>query len=262
MDKEIRNDSKYPLGVALSGGGARGVAHAGALKALEEAGLKPDIISGVSAGSVVAVLYAAGASPDAIKEMFRGVNFSDFTKLALGTGGLFSMEPFRRYISRALRRFSRIEDLPMPTYIGATNFDEGRPEVFTSGNLSMCVAASCSIPIVFPPVVINGVRYVDGGVLRNLPAWMIREKCHRLIGINVSPAGKADRLANNIVANAIRAYTLLAKSNVVHDKELCDILVQTDSLVHHKVFDLKDINSIFKSGYLAMKAELDKHKLI
>lgn len=260
--RHTENETEYRLGVALSGGGARGVAHAGALKALEEAGLKPDIISGVSAGSVVAVLYAAGASPDAIKNMFQGVNFSDFTKFAPGSGGLFSMEPFRKYISRALRQFPRIEDLPMPVYIGVTNFDEGVPEVFSSGNLSMSVVASCSIPIVFPPVIINGVRYVDGGVLRNLPAWTIRKKCHKLIGINVSPAGKADHTANTLVANAMRAYTLLAKSNMEYDKELCDILVQTDSLVHHKVFDLKDINSIFNSGYLAMKAELDKCKLI
>ena len=93
---------KYKLGVALSGGGARGFAHAGALKALEEAGLKPDIIAGVSAGSIVAVLHAAGVSPENMLRLFSERAFTDFASLQLGSGGLFGIEKFKNFIMRAI----------------------------------------------------------------------------------------------------------------------------------------------------------------
>ncbi|MDE7396754.1 MAG: patatin-like phospholipase family protein, partial [Muribaculum sp.] len=89
------SERPYRLGVALSGGGARGFAHAGALKAIEEAGLKPDVIAGVSAGSVVAVLYAAGVSPDNILRLFSERGFSDFATIKPGAGGLFRADKFK-----------------------------------------------------------------------------------------------------------------------------------------------------------------------
>ena len=101
----------YRLGVALSGGGARGFAHAGALKAIEEAGLKPDIIAGVSAGSIVAVLYAAGVHPENMLKLFSERAFTDFASLQLGSGGLFGIEKFKNFIMRAIGGEKNLEDL-------------------------------------------------------------------------------------------------------------------------------------------------------
>lgn len=251
-----RGTKPYKLGVALSGGGARGIAHAGALKAIEEAGLKPDIVAGVSSGSVAAVLYAAGVKPDTILEMFEVTKLRDFIELGWGNRGLIRMEPFIRFITRSLGDKKRLQDLRIPCHIGVTNFDTGLAEQFSEGEIGPIMQASCSIPVAFPPVEINGTTYVDGGVVRNLPAWTIRDECERLIGINVSPVTKMAYPVSSIFGVAMRTYTLLAKSNQLPDMKMCDLVVTTNELTHLTVFNLKDARKIFNSGYLNMRKTL------
>lgn len=254
--KQAASDKPYRLGVALSGGGARGLAHAGALEAIEEAGFKPDIIAGVSAGSVVAVLYAAGVRPRRILDMFTSVSVHDLTELTIGKGGLIKIDKFARYISRSLGQYKRLEDLHIPTYVGVTNLDAGIAEEFHEGMIQDIVKASCSIPIVIPPVTINGTKYVDGGVLRNLPAWTIRDKCDQLIGVNVSPLVKEKVKTSSIMEIAMRSYTLMAKSNQNADMKMCDLVVETREISHHRVFSLKEITQIYNIGYINMRKSL------
>lgn len=248
----------YNLGVALSGGGARGFAHVGALMAIEEAGLKPDIIAGVSAGSVVAVLYASGMPLEAMPRLFDDKGFSDFASVSMGNGGLMNIDRFRRFIMQAISRYGsykNLEDLRIPTYIGVTDLDNGIPASFHTGSIAERMTASCSIPIIFKPVKINGVNYVDGGVLRNHPAWIIRDKCRTLIGINVSPMRSSGKSVT-LIDVAMRTYNLMAKSNQAADMALCDLSVQTPELSSHKVFDLKNIKAVVTSGYIHTRRAL------
>lgn len=243
-------EPRYRLGVALSGGGARGFAHAGALKALEEAGYRPDVIAGVSAGSVAGVLYAAGVSPDDILRLFTELKFTDLCTLNLKGGeSVFSLTKFKRFIEKHTG-VSLLEQLGIPTYIGATDIDHGVAAEFHTGAIGERVVASCSIPIVFNPVKIDGVHYVDGGVLRNLPAWIIRNKCDTLIGVNCSPL-TGFRYKKSIFDIAMRTYNLMAKSNQYDDMEMCDHVIITPELSGYQVFNLKDINKVFLSGYAA-----------
>lgn len=238
----------YRIGVALSGGGARGFAHVGALKALEEAGMKPDVIAGVSAGSVVAALYASGMPLDDIIPLFDETKFTDFCKFKFREGGgLFSLERFGKFIVESTG-VERIEDLKIPTYIGATDFDRGKPAVFDHGPLGQCVMASCCIPIVFCPVLIDGVTYVDGGVLRNLPAWTIRDKCDILVGINCSPLTPYTHKSSTFDV-ALRTYNLMAKTNQNADMKMCDLVIKTPAVAKYQVFNLKDIKKVYLSGY-------------
>lgn len=256
MDK--KNDTttaKYGLGLALTGGGARGFAHAGALAALEEAGLKPEVIAGVSAGSVVAALYAAGVRPAQFLDIFSDRNFADFVNLRPHGGGIFSTAPFKEFIEKHLHGYSNLEDLPIPVYLGVTDFDKGVPAEFHTGSIAERVVASCTIPIVFKPAVIDGVTYVDGGVLRNHPAWIIRDKCEKLIGINVSPldnSGKADSL----LSVALRTYNLMAKANQRVDMNMCDINVEPVEIQHHSTFDLRYTKEVYRSGYIHTRRAL------
>lgn len=245
----------YKLGVALSGGGARGFAHAGALMAIEEAGLKPDAIAGVSAGSVVAVLYAAGVKPLEMADLFSGQGFRDFVELSWGKGGLFKIEKFMHFIQNAIGNKRNIEDLDIPTFIGASDLDNARPHIFDSGEIGPRMIASCSIPIIFPPVQIDGVHYVDGGVLRNLPAWALRDKCDTLIGINVSPLAKKDSYSS-IIGVAYRTYNLMAKANQADDMALCDLSIQTPEIADYAVFDLSKIKELVVSGYMHTRKAL------
>lgn len=249
----------YRLGVALTGGGARGFAHAGALAAIEEAGHKPDIIAGVSAGSFVGTLYAAGVSPKKFIELFGERKAKKFVELHLKDGGVFTMTPFRRLIERNIGPYKNLEELPIPTYIGVTDFDHGIAREFHTGPIPERVVASCSIPIAFPPVTIDNTKYVDGGVLRNHPAWIIRDKCEFLIGVNVSPLEeKIKGDVDTIMSALMRTYNLMAKANQHQDMELCDLNIETPEISHYRTFDLSNIEKVYNSGYANTRRALRK----
>ena len=237
----------YRTGLVLSGGGARGFAHAGALKALAEMGIKPDIIAGVSAGSIAAVMYSAGITPERMLELFHNARLSDFLGLGVPRDGFFRLDRFKAFLRKNVP-YANLEDLPVPVVVGATDLDSGTKVIFETGPLAERVVASCSIPIVFKPVKIDGARYVDGGVLHNLPAWAIRDRCKYLIGINCSPLSKW-KVGNSITDIALRSYELMAKTNTIADSQMCDILIRTEEIARHKAFNLGQIEKNFEAGY-------------
>lgn len=239
----------YKIGLALSGGGAKGFAHLGVFKLLEESGLKPDIISGTSAGSLMGVLFADGYSADEIKNMFIGREFSEFAQLQIPKSGLFNYDRFQEFLKRHLRS-KRIEDLPIPTVIVATDLDRGCSHEFRSGPIVEAVTASCCMPIVFSPVLIDGVHYVDGGLFRNFPVSTIREECEYVIGVNVSPLIPL-RYKQTLLHIAERTYHYVFKANAIEDRELCDILIEAKEVALYKTFDLENINQISEIGYEA-----------
>lgn len=239
----------YKIGLALSGGGAKGFAHLGVFKLLEESGLKPDIISGTSAGSLMGVLFADGYSADEIKNMFIGREFSEFAQLQIPKSGLFNYDRFQEFLKRHLRS-KRIEDLPIPTVIVATDLDRGCCHEFRSGPIVEAVTASCCMPIVFSPVLINGVHYVDGGLFRNFPVSTIRDECEYVIGVNVSPL-IPQRYKQTLLHIAERTYHYVFKANAIEDRELCDILIEAKEVGLYKTFDLENINLISEIGYEA-----------
>lgn len=240
--------SQYNIGIALSGGGIKGVCHAGCLKALEEYKIRPEIISGVSAGSVVGALYADGYSPDQIGQMFNDISFRSMTNISTSrSGGAFSIAPFERFLRRHLRTKS-LEDLPIPLHIVATDLDHGHSTIFTHGDLVDCIIASCSVPILFVPKNINGINYVDGGVFKNFPATTIRPLCRNLIGINASPL-VVEKYTMSMYNVAQRAYNFMFKANIVADRETCDYLIEPVDMGNYDTFDVEKSREIFTTGY-------------
>ncbi|MCM1164184.1 MAG: patatin-like phospholipase family protein [Muribaculaceae bacterium] len=237
----------YKLGIVLSGGGARGFAHCGALQALEEMGLRPDAMAGVSAGSVVMSMYAAGLRPKEILKIFTDAKFGDFAELAMPRDGFFAMDGFRAMLRKEIP-YKDISELPIPSMVCATDLDNYKPVAFTEGDIADCVSASCSIPIIFKPVKIKGVTYVDGGVTANLPAWALRDKCKYLIGINCSPVPRRNR-PTSIIDIAQRTYDLLVKTNAVPQMELCDLAISINDIANYKVFNLREIKRVYQLGY-------------
>lgn len=237
----------HKLGIALSGGGIKGLCHAGVLKGLDELGLKPEVLSGVSAGSIVGALYADGYTPDEIKELFDDVSFREWTQIRIPAGGFFRIDPFVKFLKSTLRA-KRIEDLKIPLRIVATDLDHGRSVTFTSGNLVECVAASCSVPVLFTPRNIDGVNYVDGGVFKNFPVSTIRNECEYLIGVNASPL-VADQYKMSIMNVAMRCYHFMFKANIIHDKELCDLLIEPPDMGDYDTFEVEKSQEIFELGY-------------
>lgn len=237
----------YKIGIALSGGGARGFAHAGALQALEDMGIKPDILAGVSAGSVVCALYAAGNRPMEMVQMFLEAKFTDFASLGVPKDGFFKLDGFKKFLASHIK-YKNLEDLPIPTVIGATNLDTCEPAKFEEGEITERVLASCSIPLVFKPRRIDGVHYVDGGVLHNLPSWTIRDRCKYLIGINCSPV-PLNRYKPSLLEVAHRTYNMMAKHNAKDDMAMCDLQLEITDIARYQVFNLKEIKRVYRAGY-------------
>ena len=245
-------------GLALSGGGAKGFAHIGVLLAFERFGMKPDVISGVSAGSIAAVLYGAGLTPKEMLECFLEFGrFSDFTEWAVPKSGFFKLDKFGKILEQWLP-VATLEEMKIPTVICATDFDHGKSVGWASGEIVPRVLASCSIPIVFKPIRINGINYVDGGVLRNLPAWAIRRHCSTLFGSNCSPLNRHYRFKSSIIDIAIRSYQLTTKANTLQDLNLCDYVIQTPKTAETNVFDISQMRKVALYGYEEASKVLEK----
>ena len=242
-----QRNKPYKIGLTLSGGGARGFAHIGVFKLLEECDLRPDVIAGTSAGALMGALYADGYAPGEIISLFTGHEFSEFASVQFPKMGLFDSSKFHHFIKKILRA-EKIEDLHIPVRILTTNLDCGKAHAFVKGPLADVITASCSVPILFNPVLINGNYYVDGGLFHNFPVSVIRDECEAVIGSNVSPV-VPDKYNKNIVGIAERSYHYLFRANTEKDRELCDILIETEEFGKYKMFDLKNIEKIVRIGY-------------
>lgn len=240
-------NKKYKLGLALSGGGVRGFAHIGALRALDDYGVKPDVMAGVSAGSIVAVCYAAGMKPDEIFETFMNADLKSFLQVDLSRSGFLRLDKLQEFLDELLP-VKFLEDLHIPTIIGTTDIDNQCEHPFDTGEIAPRVAASCSLPIMFIPIEIDGVNCVDGGVLHNLPSYYLRPICEKVIGINVSPS-VLGKVKMNIHSLAYRTYKIMTRRNVVVDKALCDLLIDIEAVQQYGTFELNQASRIAQVAY-------------
>ncbi len=198
------------IGLALGGGGAKGLAHISMLQTLDRAGLKPVAIAGTSIGAIMGTLYASGASGDAIhdgitelvatpkslqelfeaKQLFAWLEYFD---LDIGRGSLFQIDKFLDQLEEVIG-VSQFESLPIPLKVVATDFWGREEVVFDHGPIIPAVAASFALPGVFRPVVQDERVLIDGGIVNPLPYDLLQDECDFIIAIDVMgqrrPAGQ------------------------------------------------------------------------
>lgn len=162
------------IGLALGGGGARGAAHVGVLRALEAAGIPIACIAGTSAGAMVGAAYAAGLTTEQIEQVFASVRFRDLFRPAWARDGWLDNAPLAASFERAVGRL-RVEDLNLPFAATATDADTGEPVTLDRGPLGPILRASTAMPCIVRPVPLGGRRLVDGGVLHKVPVQLARE---------------------------------------------------------------------------------------
>ncbi|WP_321331442.1 patatin-like phospholipase family protein [uncultured Bacteroides sp.] len=237
----------YNIGYALSGGFIKGFAHLGVMQALLEYNIKPDIISGVSAGALAGVFYADGNEPHRVLDYFSGHKFQDLTKLVIPRVGLFELSEFQEFLRSNLKA-KKLEELKIPLVVTATDLDHGKSVQFRKGNIAERIAASCCMPVLFTPVKINGIHYVDGGLFMNLPASIIRNECEKVIAINVSPLS-TEKYRMNILSIALRSYHLMFRANTFKEFEHCDLLIEPYNLEGYSNRELEKAEEIFEMGY-------------
>lgn len=178
------------VGLALGGGGARGVAHLAYLKALDEIGIRPSVISGTSSGAIVGALYAGGKGPDDILAVLQNMfkvnngNRKSFKKLEKLPRSLISAAA-KKALSGMLP-CERFEDLSIPLKVVATNFRTLEERVFSEGDIFEALMSSIALPGVFVPQKVQDAYFLDGGATNVVPFDIIREECDILIAIDVS----------------------------------------------------------------------------
>lgn len=251
---------KYRVGIALSGGGVRGFAHIGALRALEDVGIRPQVLAGVSAGSVVASFYAAGLKADDIYHVMSEVDLKSFIQIDLSKAGFLKLDRFAQFLEQKLP-MAHFDELKIPLHVGTTNISRQEATMFSSGELLPCIKASCSIPVVFQPVLIDGEYYADGGIMHNLPACYLRDLCDYVIGINVSPSLMGD-VKLDVRSLAYRTYKIMTMRNVAEDKQLCDVLVDLKAIQGYGTFALGQRERIARTSYFETMKILKNHPLI
>ena len=235
------------IGLAMSGGGARGVAHAGVLKALEEMDVKISFISGTSAGSIVGALYAYGYKPDDIFDIVKEVSMFKSVRPAWAWTGLLTMDGLKELLITSMPENS-FEALRIPLRIAATEIRKGEAHYFTAGELVPAIVSSCSIPAVFNPVSYNGGLYVDGGICDNLPSKVIREDCDFLIGSHCNPISTTfDAKSLRVVIE--RSLLMAIYGNTKQSKTYCDLVIEPKKLDKFSSFEIAKAKEIFDIGY-------------
>ena len=176
------------IGLALGGGAARGFAHIGVIQVLEESGIRPDLVVGTSAGSLVAALYASGKNGAELARLALAMDESAITDWAFPGRGLIRGEGLARYV-RDNTGGRTIEQMALPLGIVATDLDSGEGVLFQRGDLGAAVRASSAVPAVFQPVRIGTREYVDGGLVSPVPVRFARQMGAELvIAVDISTA--------------------------------------------------------------------------
>lgn len=235
------------IGLVLSGGGARGVAHLGVLKALDELGVKVSAISGTSAGAIVGAFYSEGYKPEEILNIAKTQKFFGFSNLLFGKAGLFNMEAFES-VYHTYFTHNNIEQLAIPMTIAATDIVKGEICYFTQGDLSKALLASSCVPLVFEPVQVENTIMMDGGILNNFPVEPLLSTCDKIIGVNVNAISQN---FNQIHMKDMldRSFHIAMKGAMQEKIKYCDVFIEPENMSRFGMFDLSKLDEIYTEGY-------------
>ncbi|WP_286745464.1 patatin-like phospholipase family protein [Aquabacterium sp. UBA2148] len=213
------------IGLALGGGAARGFAHIGVLQVLEEQGIKPDLVVGTSAGSLVAALYAAGKTPTELQSMAMTLDESSITDWVFPGRSLLKGEALARFI-RTQTGGKQIEGMRLPLGIVAADLQSGAPILFRKGDPGTAVRASSAVPAVFEPVRINGREYIDGGAVSPIPVRFARQMgADVVIAVDISaiPQGQSTKRAVDIL---LQTFNIMGHAISQHELAEADVVMR------------------------------------
>ena len=240
------------LGLALGGGAARGFAHVGVIAVLEEAGLRPQLVVGTSAGSLVAALYASGKTSAQLQQTALNMDevaITDWMLPIIGRG-MFRGDALARYVNELVAG-RLMENMAMPLGIVATDLGSGNAVLFQKGDTGAAVRASSAVPAVFVPVKINGREYVDGGLVSPVPVRYARQMgADVVIAVDISNPPEANS-ADGTLQILLQTFAIMGKSINQYELAGADVVVKP-SLVGLKSADFTSRQRAIDAGRAAM----------
>lgn len=253
---------KHRIGLALGGGGAKGLSHIAFLKALDGMGIRPCVISGTSIGAIIAGMYAGGLTGGQIEQVFDGMGIRRMTGMmdfsVFSTVGILKGKKVEEFLSENLPVLS-FEELSIPLRVVATDFWKREEVVFRSGDLIPAIRASISVPVLLEPLQFDGRVLTDGGAVNPLPADLIRDECDILVAIDVSGAKihNEEHPVPSMMENVFSTFTIL-QASIVRGKLTAshpDILVRPE-LANVQFMDFYKKEEILKG----VAADVEKFK--
>ena len=257
-DSKIEISKKTKLGLALGGGGCRGIGHIGALKAFEELGVKFDYVAGTSAGSIVGSLYALGKTADEMIEIAKGLKQKDISKGSIPFIKPAKSERLEETLNRIYGDIMVFSELKIPFSVVCTDLKTGKEVDFDYGNVAKVVSGSCAVPGVFTPVVHENMHLVDGGLRNNVPVDVVKK-----MGANVVFAIDVNHLrgtgTGSLSTFSVLASTIgiMMQSKIDKTLEMADLIFEP-SLETFSPLKLDDIDDMIQIGYDTVMANKDK----
>jgi NTE family protein len=253
---------KPVIGLALGGGAARGFAHIGVIKALEANGIKPDLVVGTSAGSVIAALYASGYRGTELNRIALTLDEASITDWALPFsgkfGGMIKGEALQSMVNRLVKNQS-IENTPIPLGIVATDLKTGQGVLFQRGDMGQAVRASCSIPSIFQPTIINGREYVDGGLVSPVPVrYASQMGADFVIAVNISTEPSSQD-SSGTVGIILQTISIMGQSIDQFELERAQVVIRP-ALKGMRGTDFKSRSNAILAGEEATLLQMDQIK--
>ncbi len=240
--------------LVLSGGGARGFAHLGVVKALQEKEITFSSVSATSSGAIVGAFLCDGYTPDEIANICsEAIPLTHFNFHL--SPGILSIDSLHKLFANYLRS-KTFSGLKYPLHVSVTDLNDGSQVIINEGDITEAVIASASIPIIFPPVFIRGIPYADGGLSGNLPVEPFIGSVLKTIGVHVNKPDPYD-VNISIVRQLERMIHLSIRESVLREMNHVDLLIEPDGLSGYGLFDTKKIHDIIKAGY-----DYTKHKVM
>ena len=236
------------LSLALSGGGARGIAHLGVLAALDELQVPVGALSGASSGGIVGAFYAAGFAPREVLRLLQATSIPRLTRPVFSRLGLLGMDAVGLLLASHLGPGKRFEDLRLPLTLVATDLEASESVYFSSGELLPPLLASAAVPIVYRPIAYQGRQLVDGGLLNNLPVEPLLPLGMPIVGVHCNPINREGRLPN-LRRVVERTLQIALSANVATRKTQCALLLEPPELCQYRPLDFRKADELFEIGY-------------
>jgi len=260
------------FGLALGGGGVRGLAHILALKAIDDCGIKPVAIAGTSMGAIMGALYAAGQSgkdihkivekytitgKDKLRDIYTKkkhlIKWLKAVRLEMGRGGILRVDGFLQYLLDEIN-VTRFEDLKIPFHVVTTNFWSGEQVIFSSGELMDAIRASMAIPGVFAPVVIDGEVLVDGGVVNNVPYDILAQFCDVTVAVDVAVTRRQGEVkVPNMLDSVLGMFDILVDEAMAYKmRDMPPTIYARPDIVNIRPLDFDKIDDVLSQSRPAM----------